>query len=101
VIVGEHDSLSQLRTAVVSANFARKFWPNQNPLVRRFEVAEEMRTVVGVAGDVKGLKRDSEPQVYALYSQIDQGYTWFQPKDLALRTTPDAASLVPAVRRII
>jgi predicted permease len=100
---GEQDSLTQIRTAIVSANFARKFWPNQNPLGRRFEVAEEMRTVVGVAGDVKGrgLERDSEPQVYTPYSQIDQGYEWFQPKDLALRTTLDPASLIPAVRRII
>jgi len=100
---GEQDSLDQLRSAAVSASFARKFWPNQNPLGRRFEVAEQIRVVVGVVGDVKGrgLEADSEPQVYTPYSQIDLGYEWFQPKDLAIRTTLDPASLAPAVRRII
>ncbi len=103
---GEEDSLDKPRVAVVSASFARKSWPNQNPLGRRFEVqdiAEGLRTVVGVVGDVKvrGLERDSEPQVYTPYSQSDEGFTWFQPKDLAIRATLDPASLIPAVRKII
>ncbi len=100
---GDQDSLDLQRTAIVSAKFARKYWPDRNAIGGKFEIAGELRTIVGIVGDVKGrgLQRDSEPQVYIPYSQLDQGYTWFQPKDLAVRTTLDPQSLIPAVRGII
>ena len=101
--VGEQDTLDARKVAVVSAGFARAFWPNQDCLGRRFKVADAMRTIVGVVGDVKGrgLEDVSEPQVYLPYSQVDEGYTWFAPKDLAIRAGDDPQTLLPAVRAII
>jgi len=90
--------------AVVSASFVRRYWPHDDPIGRRFNFALSDRTVVGVVGDVRvrGLERESEPQVYIPYKQVpDGGVIGYKPRDLAVRTTGDPASLAPALRRII
>jgi predicted permease len=89
--------------AVVSESFARRYWPGQRPLGRRFQMAFAERTVVGVVGDIRfrGLERASEPQVYLSHHQVQDGWLiWYAPKDLAIRAANPAA-LVPAVRRIV
>jgi predicted permease len=90
--------------AVVSESFGQRHWPGQDPLGRRFRLANEDRTVVGVVGDVRvrGLERPSEPQVYLPYQQVPDGaIIGYTPKDLVIRSGGDAAALAPAVRRII
>jgi predicted permease len=98
--------------AVVSESFARQYFPGQDPIGRRFNFAFFDRTVVGVVGDirVRGLERNSEPQVYLPAAQgPNGGVPRYQPKDLLIRTaatTPEettaaAAALMPAVREII
>ena len=59
---------------------------------------------MGVVGDVRvrGLERASEPQVYVPDQQVpDGGVIFYAPKDLAVRTAVDPASLVPAIRRVV
>jgi putative ABC transport system permease protein len=90
--------------AVVSQSFAHQFWPNQNPIGRRFQFAFATRTVVGVVGDVRvrGLELSSEPQVYLSYKQVpDEGLVWYAPKDLAIRTSMEPMLLLSAVRRVV
>jgi predicted permease len=90
--------------AVVSASFAERHWPRQDPLGREFKLASANRTVVGVVGDVRvrGLEISSEPQVYLPYQQVEDGaIIGYTPKDLVIRSTVDAAVLVPSVRSII
>lgn len=89
---------------VVSESFARKYWPDQDPIGRIFGVTFQDRIVVGVAADVRvrGLERESEPQVYLPYQQVaDRAVPFYAPKDLAIRSTVDAATLLPSVREII
>ena len=51
---------------------------------------------------VRGLERDSEPQVYLPNQQIDDGWMpFYAPKDLVIRASTPAEQLVPAVREII
>jgi predicted permease len=101
--VRESDSADTTLVAVVSESFVRRYWPHENPLGRHFQFASGDRTVVGVVGDVRvrGLERESEPQVYAPYRQIPDVFEFYAPKDLAIRSAAPAASLVPAIRRII
>jgi predicted permease len=70
--VSESDTLDKPLTAVVSESFVQQYWPHENPLDRKFEIAESMRTVTGVVGNVRvrGLERSSEPQVYLPYRQV-------------------------------
>ena len=102
--VEELDTAKSQWAAVVSASFVRRYWPHENPIGRRFNFAFADRTVVGVVGDVRvrGLERESEPQVYIPYKQVLDGWmTGYTPRDLAVRTTGDPAALAPALRRII
>ena len=90
--------------AVVSASFAERYWPGQDPIGKTFRHLERTRTVVGVVGDVKvrGLERTSEPQMYLAAPQApDDMAAIFDPKDLVIRHTGQDAALLSAVRQIV
>jgi predicted permease len=92
------------RVAVVSASFAARYWPGEDAIGRSFLFREELRTVVGVVGDIKvrGLERSSEPQLYVPSAHVnDSPLTVYDPKDLVIRTDSRSTSLLPAVREII
>ena len=96
-----------------SANRSRgSYWPGQDPIGRRFNFAFFERTVVGVVGDVRvrGLERDSEPQVYLPAAQVTgrrraalraEGPGDSHVRDDGGRDAAAAAALMPAVREII
>lgn len=98
------DTSESQHVVVVSESFARRYWPGEDPIGRTFTIALAERTVVGVVGDVhvRGLERQSEPQVYAPETQIPDGLaTGYAPNDLAVRTDGDPAALAASVRAII
>jgi predicted permease len=102
--VRESDTPAAARIAVVSESFAHRHWPDRDPLGRRFRIMDEMRTVVGVVGDirVRGPQVTSEPQVYLPTVQMADGtYLWFAPKDLVIRSTVEASTLLPSIRAIV
>jgi len=105
--VAESDTLDAPLVAVVSESFARRYWPDQDPLGRSFGFAFAERTVVGVVGDirVRGLERTSEPQVYLPYRQVqDQWLLGYAPKELVLRLEPggmDRAPILAMVRKAL
>ncbi len=102
--VSEADTLTSPMVAVVSRSFARRYWPNADPIGRQFRFALDDRMVVGVVGDVRvrGLERESEPQVYLPYKQQpDDGLIGYVPKALAIRTAVEPESLAGAVRFVI
>jgi putative ABC transport system permease protein len=102
--VEESDGATALPVAVVSESFVQRYWPGQNAIGRRFQIASGTRTIVGVAGNVRvrGLEAPSEPQVYLSYRQMRDGSpVWYAPKDLAVRTTVNPTSLTAAIRAII
>ena len=102
--VSDRDTMTTQFVAVVSESFVRRYWPGRSALGRTFNFATKERTIVGVVGDirVRGLERDSEPQVYLPYKQVDDGWFWgYTPKELAVSAATPLAQLVPAVRAII
>jgi predicted permease len=104
--VAETDTREQPFVAVVSESLARRHWPNEDPIGKRFHIADHERTIVGVVGDVRvrGLERESEPQVYLPYRQVPDGaIISYTPKDLVVRiAAPEGADpLLPRIREII
>jgi putative ABC transport system permease protein len=95
------DTATSPFVAVVSDSFARQFFPNQDPLGRSFGIGLAARTIVGVVGDIKfrGLERQSEPQVYLPAAQQTSLF-FYVPKELVIRASVPATSLVPGVRAI-
>lgn len=102
--VEEGDIRARGPVAVVSESFARRYWPEQDPIGRTFVSREETRMVVGVVGDVKvrGLERANEPQMYLPAGQVpDTAFSNDDPKDLVIRYTGSTSTLLPAVRGIV
>jgi predicted permease len=100
------DTAGQTFVAVVSESFAKRHWPGEDPIGKRFNLAFSERTVVGVVGDVRvrGLERPSEPQVYLPYQQVEDGsLIGYIPKDLVVRTAAPsgAGNLLPRIREIV
>lgn len=98
------DDASRPLVAVVSESFVKRFSPGADPLGMRVTFGLAERTVVGVVRDMKvrGLERESEPQVYLPSAQQpDSDLVGYQPKDLVVRTTVPPASVTEAVREVI
>jgi putative ABC transport system permease protein len=98
------DTRSSPLVAVVSESFAKRLWPNERAIGKRFKIQLSERTVVGVAADVRvrGLEMPSEPQVYLASAQLeDSAFFPYAPKDLVVRSTAPMASLLPAIRTIV
>ena len=102
--IADSDTQTRPFVAVVSQSFARRYWPDQDPIGRHFTFAFADREVVGIVGDVRfrGLERTSEPQVYLSAQQVDDGsITFYAPRAFAIRTAGDPAALAPLVRDVI
>jgi predicted permease len=102
--VSDNDTQTSQYVAVVSESLIRRYWPGQDGLGKTFEFAGRTRTVVGVTADVRvrGLERDSEPQVYLPARQQPDGALWgYTPRHLVIHTAGDVAQLGPAVRDIV
>jgi predicted permease len=102
--VSDSDTMTTQMVAVVSESLAKRHWPGQNALGRQFSFAGHDRTIVGLVQDirVRGLERDSEPQIYLPYRQVRDGRLWgYTPKNIVIRATSALETLVPAVRSII
>jgi predicted permease len=102
--IGDADTGDRVWVAVVSASFAERYWPDEDPIGKTFRHLDHTRTVVGVVGDVKvrGLERTSEPQIYLPAPQAsDDMPAIFEPKYLVIRHSGDDAALLSAVRQIV
>lgn len=102
----ESDSVDAQKVVVVSEDFVARHFPGQDPRGKQIFVALFDRTIVGVVGNVRvrGLERESEPQVYLPYQQqLDNMMTFYTPKDLVIRMSDDSrtADLTAAVRAIV
>jgi predicted permease len=97
------DSEHSPRVAVVSESMARRYFPNENPLGRRFsltkQAAGEEREIIGVVKDAKFdyLRKENTRIVYLSHQQ-----DWTHPSiTFALRTAGDPAALIATVRHTI
>lgn len=92
------------RSALVNESFARRFWPGQDPLGRRFrtnQTQEQWVNVVGVVPDLQmqGLFSAPGQDEAGFYLAQDQmGWGWL---DLLARTKSDPLQFIPAVRKAI
>jgi putative ABC transport system permease protein len=102
--ITDADDISKPPVAVVSESFARRYWPDENPIGRHFKFALADRTIIGVVRDirVRGLQRESEPQVYLPYrQQPGDSLVGYTPEDLVIRSAGNLEPLLNSVRRII
>jgi putative ABC transport system permease protein len=91
------DNAQAPKVVVVNESFARRFWPNQNPVGKRVVVGRwpAPAEVVGVAADIKnkGLEQDSQAQLYLPFPQLPWGNM-----NLLVRSAVAPESLASSVR---
>lgn len=82
---------------VVSESFARRYWPNESPLGKRFRggTNNPYGTVVGVVGDIRNIdpQQDSLPAFYFPY-----GYIGMPGLVVIARTTGQPEQFAKAIR---
>jgi predicted permease len=90
--------------AVIDESLARRYWPNEDPIGKRFK-GEDPRgrnddwlTVIGVVRNMRrqGLERETTPHVYEWYRQ-SQALT----RDIVVRTRGNPANFATAVRAAV
>jgi predicted permease len=87
--------------AVVNQTFARRFWPDESAVGKRFSFSGPQGPWVEVAGVMQdgkyfSLGEDAQPFVY---SALDQ--RWTNPLTLVVRTSGDPRETVAGIRREI
>jgi len=95
------DTDGALAVAIVDESLAETYWPNQDPIGKRvhfggLQSSSPWRTVVGVVRHVRNrtLEARSRVELYAPENQVP-----FNGMTLAIRTSTNPLSLVPAIQR--
>ena len=92
--------------AIINEAMARKFWPNQDPLGKRFKFENGSDNtpwlrIVGIVGDVRQMRLDEPPRQEMYFPYWQAKDNWMVPRDLAIRTAGDPLSLAGAVRQAV
>jgi predicted permease len=100
----EREHNAKGRVSVVNEPFARRFWPGQDPIGKRFrsnQTQDEWVTVIGVVPNLQmgGLFQppDFDPAGFYL-SQDQMGWGWL---DLFIRTKADPTAMIAPMRHAI
>jgi putative ABC transport system permease protein len=114
-LFNDRDTQSSRPIAIVNYTFARRFWPNQNPVGKEITLFPPENlippgqlpsayhiprvTVVGVVADAHygGLSQKVAPLVYAPFVQND----WTNGMSIAVRVGGDPATFVTAARNVV
>jgi putative ABC transport system permease protein len=108
----DQDTASTPWVAVINETAARRFWPGEDPIGKRFTVdavsGERPREVVGVVRDIplRYVEPFSQPVIYTSYLQQAEMFhgafaNMFGQMTFLLRTSGDPMSLAPAVRAAV
>ena len=98
----ERDGEGAPQAAIVSESFARRFFPDQDPIGQRIDLAwhtDGFQEIVGVAGDVKhqGLDEPSLPAIYLAYRQ-QPALTLAMGRTLVIRAAGAPEAVMTALR---
>ena len=96
------DVSSAPRVAVINQIMARRFWPNGDPIGKRFVLSGDSKpfTVIGVVGDVRDLRLSQEANPMAFVSCYQDPFQW-RFVALGIRATSNPELMAGAVRSAV
>jgi putative ABC transport system permease protein len=99
----DSDTPEALRTVIINQRMANQFWPNEDPIGKRFKYGSgasdsPWNTIVGVVADMRRTGYDDEvrPETFLPHSQSPAG-----GMTLVVRTSSDPISFVGSVRSAV
>jgi len=102
----DHDGPDAPSVAIINETMARKFWPNEDALGKRFHLtlvggSFRLFQIVGIVDDVKEMGLDEPPkeEMYFPYWQSQGNY--MVPSILVVHTKGDTTNLAGAVREAV
>jgi putative ABC transport system permease protein len=97
----DQDNSQATKVVIVNETMARKLWPGESPVGKRFSILRDekfLREVVGVVGDTKmRLDEEAEEQMYVPYAQ---DANW-GAMSLVVRSNTETSALAASVREAI
>jgi putative ABC transport system permease protein len=96
------DTTSEKSVAVISQAMANLFWPDENPVGKRFRISftpETVREVIGVVGDIKARGLDVLDPVTMLYLPMRQDEKF--AVSLVVRGEGEVKRLAPAIGSVL
>jgi predicted permease len=99
----EQDGGTAPKVVIVSETFARKYFPDQDPVGQRIKFNEDTESgleIVGVTRDIKYNRQREEFEPLAYTPWLQEGDATGR-MSFALRAAGDPTALVPAVREIV
>lgn len=97
------DGLEGREAAIVTRAFAARYWPDENPIGKRFRFITDGKpqaweTVIGMCGDVVQDTMSPNPPPLAYFSDRQEPWAWL---GLLLRSNGDPAALTASVRKAV
>jgi predicted permease len=95
------DADQQRQVAVISMSIAKRAWPGEDPIGKRFRFGPPSvpdKEVIGVVNDVRGVSLEAGPS-FSVYVPYWQGF--FIRTSFAVKTSDDPVVLAPAIRAAI
>ena len=96
-----HDNLDNSLVVIIDETFARRYFPNQNPLGKHLGIPDATRPareIVGVVGAVLDTGFDQQPRPTAYFPFLQSPD---QTMSLAVRTDLPPSSILPAIKNAI
>ncbi len=99
----ETDGLEGKEAAVVTRDFASRYWPKDSPVGRRFRFITDGKpaawnTVVGVCGNIAQNVQDKSPPPLVYLTDRQEPWAWL---GIMLRASGDPAGLTASVRAAV
>jgi putative ABC transport system permease protein len=105
-LFNQFDTNNSLKIAIINNTMAQRYWPNEDPVGKRFTLRSGSRNergpvtleIAGVVSDSRqdGLDKNPRPEFFRPHSQSPSGSLIY-----VVRTRSDAAALIPALRESI
>jgi putative ABC transport system permease protein len=100
----EQDGLNSTPVVIINDTFAHRYWPNEDPLGRRFKFGDSTSnspwlTIVGVVSDMRRTGFDAEPRCETFLPYTQRQFIGFL--SLVVRTVGDPRAMATTVRDVI
>jgi len=99
------DGLNSPPVVIINETMAKTFWPNQDPVGRRFQPGFGPESpwcrIVGVVADVRQMALNQPPRQEMYFPMWQSKLNWMIPRDLVIRTAGDPLSLANDVSKAI